>query len=643
MNFMDKPYTSDAPAFVYAAPSFGRKEAKKKRSKFSLDDLSEQEFDAVMTGYGVMVEDVLPLTDGQKWFFSNDCIVSSNFCIQALFKVNGLILPQKFNDHIGALTRKYDILRTAFLRGSRTLRVVLKIRTAEIRFHDLSNLPDPEINRSLESIMAASRRRGFDLEKDRLLRIGVFKTAPREYAVLLAQPQIVADGWDFGLTFATMFEDEETEENVARKLKPKNFSFGKYLEKRGKQDKAPAIQYWKKLLEKLKQASQLPGYKVSDVPYQQAVCSMLVDRTLTGEMQAMAKNNAGFIALLQTAWGIMLQQYNTSNDAVYGVILSNRSAKLDNIEDVAGIINVMPIRVTCPIDTMLEDLGKKQQMQLVLSQPYSYCTLKEFQEISGLKEPLFNHFLNFHSFGMEACYTDIKVPFGVTPIGVDSFDWQSADLGIYFRIVGAALNIEFVYHRACFTKKQIELLQQGLLAVLRQIVQRPQMQVCEVKMPSIEQIHAAAVDAETVKRQMIEFLKDVSIFANLPEPVIWELVNTARSEYFVEGDVIFSEGAKQEKFYIVYTGNVELSRSATNGWSRPLKVLKRGSVLGYDGIFDQRPSVVRAEALLGDVTMIAIPNKNLCKVIYKNYGLAVNIIMELNEQVNRFQKLWIST
>lgn len=643
MDFMNHTYGRNAMN-IYSAPTMGKRQMMAKHDKFSVKDLSKDEIDKIFTLYGALVEDVMPLTESQAWLFSNDMIVSENFYIQALFKVNGTIRPQIFNERIEELIKQHKILRTVFLCGGqrRPLQIVLKSRTAEIRFHDISKQTKEEIGRTLEKIMASDRRRGFDLMKDRLLRIGVFRTDIKEYAVLIAQPHLVADSWDFGQIFADLFFDEESDCRVARQLKTKNFSFTKYLQKRGEQDKTLAITYWKKLLCGLSGISMIPGYKKRECSYQQAVSSINVNQELTKKLQRLAVNNTGLIALLQAVWGIMLQHYNRSNDAVYGTILSNRTAKLDNIEESAGIINVMPIRVTCSIDMPFDELRKKQQMQLVLSQPYSYCTPQDFQIISETQEPLFNHFLNFHGFGMKALYTDVKAPFGVTPVCVNSFDTRNADFGIYFGMNFSGLNMEFVYNNAVLTKNQIELLQQGFLAVLRQVVQKPEIQICEIKMPSIEQIYSAAVDERTIKEEIRRFLSEVSLFHNLSELVIEELVNLAKMEYFVEGDVICSEGAKQEKLYVVYSGNVEISRSAENGWAGSLKILKRGSVLGYEGILDQRPSSVRAEALIGDVRMISIANRELSIMMRKNFDLVINVMSELNEQVNKFQKLWIS-
>lgn len=627
----------------YAAPTFSKRDIAAKREKFSLKDLSEDEFNRIITAHGVLVEDVLPLTQSQAWVFFNDATLSEKFYLQALFKVKGFIRPQLFNEKIEHLVKAHAILRTVFMRGSadRPLQIVLKNRPPEIRFHDLANQSGQSLEQALEKIMAADRRRGFNLEKDCLLRIGVFRTALKEYAVLVAQPQLIADGWDVGRIFSELFLDEETKAQVARQLPEKKFSFTQYLLKRGEQDKAPALQYWKMLLKNLHRPSQVPGYEPTALSYQQMVCTAVVDPILLESLQRVAGNNTGLIALLQMAWGIMLHQYNRSNDAVFGVILSNRSAKLENIEATASIINVMPVRVTSPIDMKAEDLLRKQQMQLLLSQPYSYCTPMELQEINGADVPLCSHFLSFHSFGMERCYTQVQAVFGVTPVCVHSFDCCNVDFAIYFRRTPLGLNMEFVYNSASFNKGRIELLQQGFLAVLRQLAQKPSIQICEIKMPSLEQIQAA-VDSKTLKEEIKAFLGEVSLFSNLSDLVMEELAYLAKMEYFVEGDVICSEGARQETFYVIYAGHVEISRGADNGWSRTLKILKRGSVLGYEGILDQRPSSVRAEALLGDVRVIAIPNRELCIIMRKNFDMVVNVMSELNEQVNRFQKLWIS-
>lgn len=633
-------------AMIYSASQMVKPQPVRTNETFTVQDLPEQELNKILFRYSNNIEDILPLTESQEWLFSNDKIVSADFYIQALFKVGGYIESQEFMKHIDRLIGENPILRTAiFYRAiEKPVQVVLKARNAEIRFHDLSNLTVDKVNETLENIMIADRRRGFDLESDRLIRIGVFHTRAKEYAVLIAQPQMIADGWDFGLIFANMFKNQETNNTLkAKMLNAKDFSFSQYLEKRGEQDKKPAIQYWEKLLKKLPINIKLPGYKHSDLPYSQAVSIMNVDRKLNESLKKVAQNNATMVALLQTAWGIMLQRYNRTNDVVFGVVLSNRSARMDNIEDVASIVNVMLTRITCPINMSVEELIKKQQLQLMVSQPYSFCSLNELQELSKMEKPLFHHFLNFHSFAIGQRYTDVEATFGVKPVAVNSFDYCNNDLGIYFRMTANGLEMEFVYNRTSFTEKQIALLQQGYLAVLRQIVQKPTIAVYEVKMPSIEQVLAADVDSNTEQQERMHFFETVDVFSKLPQNVIVELANSATSEYYVEGDSIISEGTEQEKLLIVFSGNVEISRKAESGEASRIEVLEAGQIISFESIFDNRGSSIHAEAVMGDVTIISLRNSEICKLIHKYFMFRTSVIMNLNEQIYKLQKLLVRT
>lgn len=637
MEFMQRSYYGNATPF-FSRP-LGVAEPGIRRGQLTVRDLTRADFNRIAGEYGSMLEDVRPLTAGQQWLFCNEAVVSADFCIQALFKVGGNIEPEAFNERVNWLIQENEILRTAFYRADdgRVLCVLLRSRTAEIRFHDLNA---GSVDTALEKIMAADRRRGFDLARDRLLRIGVFRTGRQEFAVLLAQPQLIADGWDFGQLFAGLFEARGGVQ--AKMLNGKDFSFTAYLEKRGRQDKEPARQYWKRLLSGLKGVSKVPGVKEDCMPFQRAVSTLVVDGALTAALEEKAGGLAGFVALLQTAWGVMLQRYNDSQDAVFGVLLSNRSASLENIEDVASIINVMPVRVSCAPDAELDALVKRQRMQLVLSQPYSYCAPAEYQELSGLDEPLLGHMLNFHSFGQGKRYSEIEAPFGVTPVQVCSLDYHKTNLRIYFRMAAGGLHVEFVYHNGCIAKRQIELLQQGYAAVLRQYAQRPSLKVREIKMPAAAQLAAADKNETALREEMKAFLREIPLLANLSEASLEELAGSARCEYFVEGDVVYREGEPQEKLYLVFSGNIEMSRTANHGWAKTLGVLKRGGVLGYDGIFGRLPSCIRAEALSGDVILLAVPYETLHRILEQSPALAVNIITELSRQVNKFQKLWVS-
>ena len=50
--------------------------------------------------------------------------------------------------------------------------------------------------------------------------------------------------------------------------------------------------------------------------------------------------------LMQAAWGVILQKYNGTNDAVFGSVVAGRPAEIPGIESMIGLfINTVPVRV----------------------------------------------------------------------------------------------------------------------------------------------------------------------------------------------------------------------------------------------------------------------------------------------------------
>jgi signal-transduction protein with cAMP-binding, CBS, and nucleotidyltransferase domain len=131
------------------------------------------------------------------------------------------------------------------------------------------------------------------------------------------------------------------------------------------------------------------------------------------------------------------------------------------------------------------------------------------------------------------------------------------------------------------------------------------------------------------------------VFSKLPQNVIVELANSATSEYYVEGDSILSEGMEQEKLLIIFSGNVEISRKAEREAVSRIEILQAGQIISFESIFDNRKSSIHAEVVMGDVTIISLKNSEICKLIHKYFAFSTSVIMNLNEQINKLQKLLV--
>lgn len=631
--------------FVYERPNFISKQKVLKERKFSAESLNDEEIDLLINKFSIHIEDVAPLSKTQEWFFYQQDVVSPSFYIQSLFKVNGIITPKEFSEHINQIVANTPILRTVFLQTMRRgLQVVLKGRTVEITYHSLENLHKDDLNQTIENIMDADRRRGFDITKERLLRISVLRTGLREYAVLVAQPQIIADGWDVGSIFQGIFEEQVLKYGVPTLPQSKKFSFSEYLKIREKQDCEPAFRYWGNLLNSLPDGPDLPGYKKSYMPYKQELIVATMDSMLTDLIYKISNHNRQQVtSILQCAWGLMLQKINQCKDVYFNVVLSNRSASSRNIEDVANIINIMPVRITDYDTIQVNEMFKKQYMQNVLSQPFSYCDISELEKVVGYKEKV-KHFLNFHSLLVKAdSYTDIEVPFGATAIAVHSFDSKGSILGVYFRLKDDKLIAEFAYDKNSIEESKINVLKEGFIATLRSLVKNTDKMVGDVtKLVNLESLSLKESRAVIHKEDMISLIKEVDLFKDMSRIEIGALLQGAKYKYYLENDVILSEGMMQKYMYIVMRGNVEVSRKANNGWTSSLAIIGEKGIVNYNAADEDERSCVRVEALEGDVVVVGIPILNLKKLVASNEKIMWKFINHLTQEVNKYQKLWIN-
>lgn len=609
--------------------------------KFSAADLSEKERAELFQVYGFHIEDVRNLTKSEEWFFSGQEVVSPAFYIQTLYKVQGIIEPLRFEKIVMDIVAHSPILQTNFYRtqSQRVLGVVRRGRQPMIAFHALAKR-DEELERMLENIMEADRRRGFDLAHDRLLRLAVFRTGIQEYAVLVTQPQIVADAWDIRDLFQPLFSEEAAAVSLPGK---RRFSFADYLEKREQQDKAPAFHYWKQLLADLPAKPELPGYQKSYQSYHQEVCRF---RLNPADMAALREKGGGErnyqAVILQTAWGLMLQQLHGKQDTYFSLLMSNRSAKLENIGETAGIVNVVPVRLKCSDEMLVGELVKKQYMQMVISQPFSYCRRSELQQQLGRKESLFDHFLSFHGFMTDIRrYTEIPRQKGVVPVTLSSVDAQGMDLGVYFRYDGRSVIIECRYNERCFSQESMDELLHQYVYTLHCLLNSWTESVHGLKaLLGKRVLYSPAAVPQANEKEWEGFLASMELFFGQPPYRLKELLENARVTVYLENDTILAARHQQSEMLFVMSGKVVRSRDAGDGWMNMIDIQGPGSLLNELALLESE-SVLSLEAASERVTILAVPLENFQRLVGQENGIGIPFAKHLLKELDKYQKRWL--
>lgn len=69
--------------------------------------------------------------------------------------------------------------------------------------------------------------------------------------------------------------------------------------------------------------------------------TFIIDETCTSMLKAAADQyHITLSALIQTAWGVLLQKYNNVNDVVFGAVISGRQCRVQGIEKWWGYLSM---------------------------------------------------------------------------------------------------------------------------------------------------------------------------------------------------------------------------------------------------------------------------------------------------------------
>lgn len=619
-----------------------------KVSDFTANDLTEELLDEIISKYGVEIDDIYNLAPGQEWMFSRARVVTSEFFTQALFRAIIKIKPSTFRQNVDKVCKKRDNLRTAFAYENmpKPYQVVLKNRTADLRFVDISDVPADKVDDTIKRLMAADRRRGFDLENDPLLRITIYKTVGEDtYAILISQPHINNDGASTGILLKELFVDYALESKGIPTEEIEKVSFQKYAEWLENLDRSKEFEYWKSVLKDLPELTKAPGHIPSNLEYDMQNKSLTFDpETSKNIRKSQGVYKATLNNIMQAAWGVILMRLYGVKDVTFGAITSGRGSEVENSDIITGgMVNAVPVRVSITKDCTFASLVKKVQEQFGRSLQYSHCSPQELQEAIGREEPIFDHLLNFHNFsGVENFSNAPNIP-GITLLSSDSFDNLSTDLCVYFMMQKGAFVCNMTYNGNTFTDSAIEILMDCFKKVVEQIASNDvKLKISQIDCPDISVFEGARKAEDVKKQQLKSFIASLQTFEGLDSSAIDEIVEVAKVSSYITNDVIFDEKRKLDEIMFVMDGYVEIARSSKDGWMGTLMSLKPGKVLSVAGLFDDVDTYVAAQAISDTVKIVSVPKEFMWKLIERYPVVSLNVIKEVYATARAYSFLWLS-
>ncbi|WP_020617758.1 non-ribosomal peptide synthetase [Paenibacillus daejeonensis] len=327
------------------------------------------------------VQDMLALTPMQEGILLHELKEPGQalYHVQFVVRLEGMLDLERFQDAWNQVAASSDMLRTVFrYEGlSQPVQIVLKRHEPKISSHDYSDAADPESR--LAELRAEEQERGFDLSEPPY-RILLCKLSEQQHAMLICNHHILYDGWSTGLLLSRFFAAYG---NKGQELQADPAPFKAYVQKLQQQDAEAGDTYWHTYLEDLEETTRLPYGGEEAIPAAEPVAAVLeLSREETDRLGAAAREQrVTLAALLFAGWGLLLQRYGLTRDAVFGTTVSGRSSALPGIESMIGLfINTVPLRVRTTEDSTVGELLQQVAADLRARAAYESMPLSRIQK-----------------------------------------------------------------------------------------------------------------------------------------------------------------------------------------------------------------------------------------------------------------------
>ena len=567
------------------------------------------------------LENISELNAHERKFFAKN-FVSPHFFIQTLYKVKGTISTIKFNRVVHSLIQDEN-LRVNFCNvGSRVLKVVKPFAAVkpEIIFRNLALTDKDELDDEFRKILEADMRRDFDIQNDFLIRFGVYKTDDEEFAVIITLAQLIANNFDADKFFADLFdlptESAQIKSDSAAQIKSDEV----------------IREYWAKILDNPPPPSKLPFEKnILTGFYRQKAYRTKIPADILSDLRTFAQSNRTLLtAILQSAWGFMLQAVNGRRDCLFSQILPSDKD-----------LNIIPVRFISDNNLTVEKIIRNQFRQLVISQPYSAFYLDDLTA----DKKLFNHFLSFAEFkDSELNYVETAGAARGKIITRNSWDAQGMKLGVYFRYSEKNLSLTFLYDEKNFALNGGALLARLYKLVLQQILVDRNAKYSEFAANLNKRISSLTDTTEIVdyKKKIRDFIYQLPILQGKFESTVDLFADNAEMITRFEGDRI-SGDILENKFIFVMSGKLARNADMGDGWYNPIDIIGKNSFVNPNYLLEKRRLELSAEVLSEESELLLLPRAAFIEILRKNPEISLSIMEYALAQMEKYQILWLQS
>ena len=373
---------------------------------------THEEFKAVVADFasrGETLKRIYPLTPMQEGMVLKTVMEPDSVAYRIVFALELNVVPTEpqLRQALDGLALRHEVLRTAvILRGVNEYRqAIVENRQLGLTMKDISGETDQM--KAISDMRRDLLKNDFDLQAKPLFNIVFLKTSETSCTLLLVFHHIIEDGWCLSIIQKDFFTllSQSMEGKSLDAASAGDGRYEQYVREILAKDRRVPLDYWRTLLEGYETKAVIPSFGTISEERRSRKDELIVD--ITVEEQQMLKNLCTTAqvtpnTIVETAWGLLLQRYNRTDDVVFGKVVSGRDNTNSDVSDLIGLfINNVPVRVRTYKDETVLELMKKVQAQAAESNRYDYVALSDIQQQTDLGNDLFQSTIVFENYPTE--------------------------------------------------------------------------------------------------------------------------------------------------------------------------------------------------------------------------------------------------
>jgi polyketide synthase PksJ len=455
------------------------------------------------------IENILaltPLQEGMLFHYLKDP-TGTQYFEQLCLELSGPIDRDCFEQAWNTVIETNEMLRTVFRweKMEDPVQMTLKTHHFKPRYYDLSRTDTRKKGNIIEKIKIKDKKKKFDLQEVPF-RITLCKIEPDHHIMIISHHHILYDGWSSGIILKEFFNSYHDQADKKKPKKPIKNSFKEYVKWLKEQEQKKMEKFWEHYLTGFDMSTGLPvkRAKTKETGRPANLKIILKKDTLYQLDRFTHSHKVTMSTVLYSAWGLLLQKYNNTNDVIFGTTVSGRSPKIKGIEEMVGLfINTVPLRVYSHDREITIDLLNRINQILQTREAYESSSLVKIKEYSQLhpNDELFDSIVAIENYPLSSSLTS-----GTGPLTVNSY--SSFEMTHYNLTVGIFLSgeieVNFMYNHDLFEEDVIRGLSSHFTNILNHLMENPNHYLHELdilSLPEKEQLLYDFNDTEAVYPQ----------------------------------------------------------------------------------------------------------------------------------------------